>query len=306
MPLVLAYLPLRYLVSSGVGSGAPSFYRLSEMALMLLVALGVAVVLTSRVVRTRQLATLGAVALFAALVSRTPSSLYDQVDSLVVAISPLRYLNASDVIALSVALLGALFCFRLSILRNWGLLAVALLSVSLTPITRMGVTSATESTEFERLSRPADFGPSDIEDVSRWLRVNTSTDVLVATNYLCPRDRLDECTRTSPQIECPKHHPSLMAGWALVAFSQRDFLYLSQGWDTQTLYYFDHQLSTQLGSRVSQDAVTDLRAQGVEYYVASLNHTAPQAWKQLQSAAEFNSENFVVVSLTTLQQRLTT
>jgi len=276
------------------------------MALMLLVALGVAVVLTSRAVRTRQLATLGAVALFAALVSRTPSSLYDQVDSLVVAISPLRYLNASDVITLSVALLGALLCFRLSILRNWGLLAVALLSVSLTPITRMGVTSATETTEFERLSRPADFGPSDIEDVSRWLRVNTSTDVLVATNYLCPRDRLDECTRTSPQIECPKHHPSLMAGWALVALSHRDFLYLSQGWDTQTLYYFDHQLSTQLGSRVSQDAVTDLRAQGVEYYVASLNHTAPQAWRQLQSAAEFTSENFVVVSLTTLQQRLTT
>jgi len=97
-----------------------------------------------------------------------------------------------------------------------------------------------------------------------------------------------------------------MAGWALVALSHRDFLYLSQNWDTRTLHFFDHQLSTQLGSGVSREAIDALREKSVEYYVASLNHTAPQAWKQLQSAAEFTSDHFAVVSLTTLQQRLTT
>jgi len=308
LPLILAYLPFRYFVSSGVGSGAPSFYRLPEMASMLLIAIGVARQITSHAVRAREIATLCVVASIAALVSRAPSSVYDQVATRLVSISPLRYLNASDVIALTIAIAGALVCAKLSMFRQWrwGLLTVMMVAVSFTPFTRMALASATEITPVERLSRPADFGPSDIENVAQWLENNTSPDVLIATNYLCPSDRLDECTRTTPQIECPRYHPSLMAGWALVALSHRDFLYLSQGWDTHTLHYFDHQFSTQLGSGVSREAIDALREKGVEYYVASLNHTAQQAWKQLQSAAEFNSENFVVVSLTTLQQRLTT
>jgi len=308
VPLVLAYLPLRYFVSSGVGSGAPSFYRLPEMALMLLIAVGVAKQITSHAVRTREIATLCIVATVAAFISRAPSSLYDQVATRLVSISPLRYLNASDVIALTIAVASALVCAKLAMFRQWrwGLLTVMMVAVSFTPFTRMALASATETTPAERLSRPADFGPRDIEDVAQWLQNNTSPDVLIATNYLCPSDRLDECTRTTPQIECPRYHPSLMAGWALVALSHRDFLYLSQGWDTQTLHYFDHQFSTQLGSGVSREAIDALHEKGVEYYVASLNHTALQVWKQLQSASEFTSENFVVVSLTTLQQRLTT
>jgi len=278
------------------------------MALMLLIAIGVARQITSHTVRAREIAILCIVASIAAFVSRAPSSVYDQVARWLVSVSPLRYLNASDVIALTIAVAGALVCAKLSMFRQWrwGLLTIMMMAVSFTPLTRMALASATETTPAERLSRPADFGPSDIENVARWLQNNTSHDVLIATNYLCPSDRLDECTRTTPQIECPRYHPSLMAGWALVALSHRDFLYLSQNWDTRTLHFFDHQLSTQLGSHLSQNAVTDLRAQGVEYYVASLNHTAPQVWKQLQSAAEFTSENFAVVSLTTLQQRLTT
>lgn len=308
MPLALAYLPLRYFVSSGVGSGAPSFYRLPEMALMLLIAIGVARQITSHVVRAREIATLCLVAIVAAFVSRSPSSLYDQVSKWLVSISPLRYLNASDVIALTIAVAGALVCAKSAMFKHWrwGLFTVMMVAVSFTPMTRMALASATETTPAERLSRPADFGPRDIEDVTRWLQNNTKPDVLLATNYLCPSDRLDECTRTTPQVECPRYHPSLMAGWALVALSHREFLYLSQNWDTQTLHFFDHKLSTQLGSGVSRDAIKSLREKGVEYYVASLNHSAPRAWKQLQSVADFTSESFVVVSLATLQQRSNT
>jgi len=96
-----------------------------------------------------------------------------------------------------------------------------------------------------------------------------------------------------------------MAGWALSALSKREFLYLSQGWNTKTVYYFDHQRSTRLGSEVSIDAIDELRKQGVEYYIASVNHTDLRAWQQLRSAAEFGTENFVVVYLPKLVDRLT-
>jgi len=306
-PLVLAYLPLRYFISSGVGSGAPSFYRLSEMALMVVVALGVASLLASHSVRARELAVLALIATAAALVSRSPSRIYDKVDSWLVSIRPLRYLNAADVIALVFVCVAGLIVARLSLFRRWPwrMLTVVMVLVSITPITRMVVASATATTPVGRLARPADFGPSDIEDVGRWLQSNTSRDALIATNYLCSTSRLDECTRSKPLFECPKTQPVLMAGWALSALSKREFLYLSQGWNTKTVYHFDHQRSTRLGSEVSIDAIDELRKQGVEYYIASVNHTDLWAWQQLRSAAEFGTENFVVVYLPKLVDRLT-
>jgi len=308
MPLVLAYLPLRYLVSSGVGSGAPSFYRLPEMALMLVVLLGVTTILVSQAIRPRELVVLGVVSIVSALMSRSPSGIYDRVDEWLVSLSPLRYLSASDVIAISTACLGGYAVTRSELFKpwKWRVLTVVTIVVSLTPLTRMAVASVTESTQIERLSRPADFGPDDIEQLGKWLRANTEPDALLATNYLCPIDRQDECTRTMPQIECPKNHPSLMAGWALIALSKRDVLYLSQGWDTKTIYYFEHRRSTHLGSEVSREAIDELRAEGVDYYVASLDHTDPRAWRELRSSAEFASQNFVVVSLSNLMQRSST
>jgi len=307
VPLILAYLPLRYFVSSDVGSGAPSFYRLPEMALMLVVAISVAWLLESHAVQARELTALVLIATAAALVSRSPGRIYDQVDSWLVSIRLLRYLNASDVIALVFVCIAGLVVARLAFFGQWPwrILTVMTLVVSLTPITRMAVASATAIFPADRLSRPADFGPRDIEDVGRWLQSNTSRDALIATNYLCPADRLGECTRSKPRFECPKTQPVLMAGWALSALSKRDFLYLRQGWNTKTVYYFDHQRSTRLGSEVSEDAIDELRDRGVEYYIASLDHTNPRAWQQLRSSAEFRTENFVVVSLPKLVDRLT-
>jgi len=307
VPLILAYLPLRYFVSSDVGSGAPSFYRLPEMALMLVVAISVAWLLESHAVQARELTALVLIATAAALISRSPGRIYDQVDSWLVSIRLLRYLNASDVIALVFVCIAGLVVARLAFFGQWPwrILTVMTLVVSLTPITRMAVASATAILPAGRLLRPADFGPRDIEDVGRWLQSNTSRDALIATNYLCPADRLDECTRSKPRFECPKTQPVLMAGWALSALSKRDFLYLSQGWNTKTVYYFDHQRSTRLGSEVSEDAIDELRDRGVEYYIASLDHTNPRAWQQLRSSAEFRTENFVVVSLPKLVDRLT-
>jgi len=289
VPLILAYLPLRYFVSSGVGSGAPSFYRLSEMALMLVVSLGVASLLTLRAVRARELTALALIATAAALVSRSPNRIY------------------ADMIALVFVCVAGLVVARLASFRRWPwrMLTVVMVLVSITPIARVVVASATATTPAGRLVRPADFGPSDIEDVGRWLQSNTSHDALIATNYLCPTSRLGECTRSKPLFECPRTQPVLMAGWALSALSKRDFLYLSQGWNTKTVYYFDHQRSTRLGSEVSEDAINELRDRGVEYYIASLDHTNPRAWQQLRSSAEFRTENFVVVSLPKLVDRLT-
>jgi len=308
MPLILAYLPLRYLVSSPAVAGASSFYRLSEMALMLVVALGVASLLASHAVRARELAVLALIDISAALVTRSPSRVHDQIDSWLVSTRPLQYLNAADVITLVFVCIAGLVVARLSLFGHWPwrFLTVIMVVVSFTPISRMAIASTSVTTPAGRLARPADFGPSDIEDIGRWLQSNTSRDALLATNYLCPTSQLDECTRSRPLFECPATQPVLVAGWALSALSKRDFLYLSQPWNTKTGYYFDHELSTRLGGEVSEDAIDELRERGVEYYIASLDHTDSRTWQQLRSAAEFGTENFIVVSLPKLIDRLTT
>jgi len=306
LPLVIAYVPLRYFVSSGVGSGAPSFYRLSEMALVLVVALGLGTVMVTRSTNWRVFVLLFGIAGLAAVVSRTPSRAYDVVDSWLVKLSPLRYLNAADVIMLVFVFVAALVVVRYPQFRRWPSrhLAVVLCLVSLTPLTRTALASATETTPDSRLERPEDLGPSDVDEVAAWLRNNTRPGTLLATNYLCSADRLDECTHSISQHQCARLEPALMAGWALVSISERDFLYLSQYWDTSTIRYFDHQLSSRLGSEVSIAAVDDLEARRVAYYVASKAHSDTRAWQQLRDTASFATENFAVVSLLTLMQRL--
>jgi hypothetical protein len=302
MPLVVAYLPLRYFVSSGVGSGAPSFYRLSEMALMIFVALGVATALAHTAVRLRILVLLFVIAVTIAGLTQGPSSAYDAVDRLLVGFSPLRYLSASDLMAICLAVVVALVLARFRVFgSSQARYATAcLVLLSMLPVGRIVFTSATTENDTTRLSRPADFGPQDIEDVGRWLRENTSFGTLLATNYLCPNGRLDECTRETPEIACPQHEPSLMASWALMALSKREFLYLSQGWDSNTLYYFIHRTSTRLGAELSPSAVNELENLGVSYYVASRQHSHPRVWSQLLSSAAFTTDNFAVVSLAKL------
>jgi len=303
LPLVVAYLPLRYYITSGVGSGAPSFYRLSEMALMMIVALAISFVCVSGAVRPSVSAMLLVAAVAIHLASRGPSAAYDQVDSLVVNVSFLRYLNPSDVIALALVAVAAVFIARTRMLgsesdsRLHKFLLAAVVLIALLPLVRLASDSAVAETDPTRLARPADFGPADIEDVGHWLQHNTEPGTLLATNYLCPDSRIDECTAPPTKAECPRTEPALMASWALAALSKREFYYLSQMWDTHSSYYLEHLTSTRVGNEFSPSAVEALKDTGVSYYVASREHTNPRVWPILRDAAELRTEHFAVVSL---------
>ena len=96
-----------------------------------------------------------------------------------------------------------------------------------------------------------------------------------------------------------------MASWALTALSEREFLYLSQGWHYKVTYYFSHQTSTRLGKELSLSAARELQELGVSYYVASREHTNSAVWPRLRDAADFSTEHFVVVSLASLIEKIT-
>ena len=302
LPMVVAYLPLRYFVSSGVGSGAPSFYRLSEMALMVFIAVVVGLLLvTKTAVPMSGFALAGLVALVAVRLGEGPSALYDAVDSVLVKIAPLRFLGASDVIALCLLVVAAFAATKL-LRRLYGgphsrLVVVCLVFASMLPTARMIYATATSSIDTTRLSRPADFGPADIERLGEWLQKNTSQDVMMATNFLCPLDRLDECTNSPATTACAREQPALMASWALAALSKRDFYYLSQSWRSRPRDYFMHQRSVRLGIELSVESIRGLQDEGVSFFVASRDHTRPSVWNQLREGAVFATEHFMVVSL---------
>lgn len=303
LPLIVAYLPFRLFVSSAVFTGAPSFYRLSEMTLMAVVALGIAgaLLVASEKRNVNALSVSFLISLLAVVVwmSRSPSDIYDVVDTLIVRFAPTRYLNASDAIALLLILFFGLVVGRM----NWlaGLqkssLTVILLLSAFLPAARMIDRSLTTENESIRQTRPSFLGPSDIEDVGNWLRKNTEESSLLATNFLCPDDRIGECSASTSQKLCVRDEPALMASWALTAISGREFLYLSQFWDNETNYYFLHQLSTNLGSQLSSESISGLRDAGVTHYVASKAHTNAKVWQRMQRISSFASRNFVVVSL---------
>jgi hypothetical protein len=307
LPIVLAYIPLRLFISSAVFTGAPSFYRLSEMALMLFTAIGLAAALdASRKLTLALLLVLGSALVLIIRLNMSPGQLYDAVDVFIVKFEFMRYLNASDVIALSSALFLAFVFAALPTWRSIRLrfLLALLCLVSLVPIGRLATKSWTSETDPVRLSRPSYFGPADIEQVGDWIRDNTSFGTLFATNYLCMDDRIGECIRSVEEIKCPRRQPAQMASWALAALSRREFLYLSQFWDLETNYYFLHRLSTDLGSSLTEASVSELQHVGVDFYVASKDHTSPTVWQQLSASAEFATPNFLVVSLSELESRL--
>ena len=303
LPLVVTYLPLRYFITSGVGSGAPSFYRLSEMAMMMIIALAIGLICASGVVRPPNSVALLVTAAVVHLASRGPSGVYDWVDSLVVNVSFLRYLNPSDGIALVLVGAVAVFIARTRLIGgevNGQLQKFALSSVflvSLLPAARLVTDSVVSDIDPTRMSRPADFGPPDIDDVGEWLLHNTEPGTLLATNYLCPESRIDECTTPPTKAECPRTEPALMASWALAALSKREFYYLSQMWDTHSSFYLEHMTSTKVGNDFSSSAVKALEDSGVSYYVASREHTSPMVWPMLRDAADLRTEHFAVVSL---------
>jgi hypothetical protein len=309
-PLVIAYLPLRYFISSGVGSGAPSFYRLSEMTMMLIVALGVSFAWGR--VRTPYTVFIAASGLSLVIysVGRMPSEVYDLVDKVLVASRAFRFVSPADAIALVLALATAITVssrirFEWPSKRSYRHLVAFLLIVALLPIARLTTESATGDIDPGRLSRPSDFGPPDIEAVGDWMKDRTNSSMLFATNYLCPDSRLDECRYSVRQTVCKRRQPVLMASWALTALSGREFTYLSQMWDSHSLYYFDHRTATRLGSELSLDAVGELEDLGVSKYVASREHTNPEVWFRLLSVADFATDHFIVVSLPRVSTLLT-
>lgn len=308
LPLVVAYLPLRMFISSKVFTGAPSFYRLSEMALMLIVIVGLSGTLLVAMSNRRELlvaaALMGSALALIVWLNRSPSAIYNAVDSWIVRFSVTRYLNASDAIALSVSLLTGLVMARLKPVSNWrhASLVTVLILFALLPTARLVTKNVTTDHETIRLSRPSYLGPRDIEDVGRWLEENLDSRSLLATNFLCGDDRIAECTNSSSQIECPRTEPALMASWALTALSKREFVYLSQFWDSETNYYALHQLSTNLGNDLSSASVLQLERAGVSHYVASRTHSDADVWRILRDTAKFSTENFAVVVLQDLSK----
>ena len=306
-PIVVAYLPLRMFISSEVFTGAPSFYRLSEMALMLIVIVGLSGALLIATSNRREVL-VAAVLISSALaliiwLSRSQSATYNAVDSWIVRFAITRYLNASDAIALPIILLAGLVMAKLKPFSNWkrASLVTVFVLFALLPTARLVTKNLTTDNETIRLSRPSYLGPRDIEDVGRWLEVNLDSRSLLATNFLCGDDRIAECTNSSSQVECPRTEPALMASWALAALSKREFVYLSQFWDSETNYYALHQLSTKLGNDLSLASVLQLERAGVTHYVASRTHSDPEVWRSLQDMSRFSTENFAVVELRELE-----
>lgn len=307
LPLVIAYLPFRFFISSGVGSGAPSFYRLSEMAMMLIIGLAIVGILSIHRLNTVSFVTVAVTAVVAAVTSRQLNDVTEPIGNFLREFALLRYLDPTDVFALVIAVVGGLALAQSGLFPglSYRRLLVCFCVVSMVPAAQAVTESVAMETPGSRESRPeVFFGPQDIEEVGRWMQQKTPFGTLFATNYLCGADRLDECTRTAPQTQCPYREPTLMAGWTLAALSQREFYYLSQSWDSSTKYYFVHELSTRLSSDISESTVEALQSQKIEFFVAARTHTDPQTWFSLQSSAEFQTDNFAVIRLSTLLERL--
>lgn len=301
MPLVLAYLPFRYLISTDVGSGSPSFYGLSEMAVVLVIAIALAALLVRSGLSPALAAVLMIVATIANVVGQGPGDVYNSVDGVLTQFRYLRFLDSTNVVALFLGVGVAALLSRLKISRSlpgrYVLLTIGI--ISFLPMTRIGVENWGVPPLTERESRPVYFGPPEVEDVGVWIQKNTDFGTQFATNYLCQSSRLDECAQIEAKLLCPQQHPVLFAGWSLTALSRREFLYLSQGWSKEN-YYTSHLASIQLGKLVSPEAISALQVAGVDYYVASRPHSTPEAWSILSETAEYRSGDFLVVSLARL------
>jgi len=305
LPLVLAYLPFRLLVSSGVGSGAPSFYRLPEMAMMMVILLALAVLLSTKRITASVMALLSAVTFVAVQLSVRWELPSDLLGPVLLQFVVTQYLSSLDVAILMFAVVGAA-CVAVVVSRSERLIAIAAATccvVSLVPIANLVSEPAEPEESVLRMSRPEFLGPADIEDVSTWLRNHTANDAVLATNYLCDEDRIDECRRSSPSTMCAFREPVLTASWVLPALSKRDFLYLSQGWDVRPRSFILHEISTRLSNEISRPAIEALVARGVSFFVASRAHSNQDSWRVFVANASFTSKNFAVVDLEALRER---
>lgn len=300
LPLLAAYLPFRYFITSGVRSGAPSFYRLSEMGLMMLVIAGVIVVIGQRT-RTWKLSLAVSPMLVIAVAAGRIDLIYDSADRILTRFPLTQFMSAFDVVAMTIVVVSAFIAVRVgsSARRVRDMILLSFTLLSLVPASQLIISTLEEKPAPERMERPDYLGPADIDLVGRWIRENTEFGTVLATNFLCPSDRLPECFDSNPQLSCQGRHPVLMASWALAALSKREFLYLSQGWTEDNLCR-EHHHSVQLGSTALPSDLHLLISEGVNYYVASRIHTNPTVWDSFARVAELRTANFLVVSLSRL------
>lgn len=303
-PLILAYLPFRLLVSSGVGSGAPSFYRLPEMGMMTVILLAVTMALSNKTIPTLAFAVLAVIAVTAVHLSRLWDLPSDVLGPVLLRFVVTQYLSSLDVVVLMLAVAGAV-CVAIAVSHRDMLTAIACATccvVSLVPLANLILEPAEPEDSVLRTSRPEFLGPADIEDVSLWLRSHTSADALLATNYLCDEDRMEECQRSSPSTTCAYREPVLAASWGLSALSERSFLYLSQGWEVRPSSFILHEVSTRLSNEISKPAIDALVARGVSFFVASRDHSNQDSWRVFVENAAFITRNFAVVNLEVLRE----
>lgn len=306
LPLVLSYLPFRLLVSSGVGSGAPSFYRLPEMGMMAVITLALATMLitsNTKVSTYVLLSTLAFVAVKLISIWKAPS---DALGPLLLRFTFSQYLYSREIAVLIVCIGGALLLSGFVYRRGRIIGAVSAVFCVISVVSLANLTSKVAETENSalRTSRPEYLGPRDLDDVATWLGQHTPSNALIATNYLCDEDRIGECKRSTPMTVCVSREPVLTASWALSALSEREFLYLSQGWEARPNSYFLHEVSTRLSGDISLSSINALRTRGVTIYVASREHSSPHSWQEFSSNAMFRSENFAIVSLERLRDTL--
>lgn len=307
LPLVLAYLPFRLLVSSGTYSGASSFYVLPVMGMMTVILLALAVLLSTKTIKTSAFAMSSIMALFAVQLGTQWDLLSDPLGPILLRSVVSQYLSSLDVAVLILAVAGAVCVASVMSRRNWftGMAAATCCAVSVVPAAHLISEAAKTEDSVLRTARPSDYlGPADIEDVAVWLREHSAIDTLIATNYLCTEDRVDECRRSSASTTCASKTAELPAGWVLPALSEREFLYLSQGWFIRPRSVVLHDVSTRLGSEISQSSIDALVVRGVNFYVASREHSSQVSWRKFIENASFVSENFAIVSIGELRRSL--
>lgn len=306
LPLTLAFLPFNLLITSGVGSGAPSFYRLSEMAVVTLVLLALRISWSARSAMGLALTVFLGVAFVAVQAGMRLEFLSDFVGPLLLRVNILQYLDSADVIAVLLSVFGGLLISQVLFRRGLaiGLAAAACFAIGSIPTAQLVSETMSPEDQSLRATRPEFLGPSDIEAAAAWLRQHTKFETLIATNYLCDGARMDECLHSNPDRECAYRQPVLTASWVLSALSQREFMYLSQGWHNRPSSYFLHEASTRLGSEVSASALDELTSRNVELFVASREHSSPQSWAQFGRRGLFASEHFIIVDLDDLREEL--
>jgi hypothetical protein len=126
------------------------------------------------------------------------------------------------------------------------------------------------------------IGPSGVRDVGAWLRANTRTTDLIATNY-----KLSEASFG-------------YEGYPLAAWSHREFLVLGfpvpETRSTQEKWIRANRAVKEFATGANHEGCQTLLNFGVKWFVADLEQTSNRYWPQC-ATVEFSTDRFIVLSL---------